>query len=134
MASAPTIQYLQLDGYYDPSFDMSSVLTDAVAVAQSIQTRLNLFLGEWWEDLTLGLPVFQSMLGQLGSPQGQAAMQLAVQQVIQGTPYVTSVVSTSITFENGQLGVQYTVQTAFGQVVGAAATPALTNVSLEVKQ
>ena len=133
MASAPTIQYLQLDSLNDPSFDPTAALTNTTAVSQAIQTRLNLFLGEWWENLALGLPVFQSILGQLGSPQGLTAMQLAIQQTIQGTPYVTSVVSTSVTFENGQMGVSYTVQTTFGQVTGAVNTPALVNVSLEAQ-
>ena len=119
-----TIQYLQLDAQYDPIFDPAASLTDAYAVNQAILTRLNLFLGEWWEDLTLGLPVFQSILGQLGSSQGLAAMQLAVQQNITGTPYVTSA-STAVNFENGRLSLSYTAETVFGQVTGNAATPML---------
>jgi hypothetical protein len=121
---ASTIQYLQLDAQYDPIFDPAASLTDAYAVNQAILTRLNLFLAEWWEDLTLGLPVFQSILGQLGSPQGLAAMQLAVQQNITGTPYVTSA-STTVNFENGHLSLSYTAETVFGQVTGNAATPML---------
>jgi hypothetical protein len=121
---ASTIQYLQLDAQYDPIFDPAASLTDAYAVNQAILTRLNLFLAEWWEDLTLGLPVFQSILGQLGSPQGLAAMQLAVQQNITGTPYVTSA-STAVNFENGRLSLSYTAETVFGQVTGSAATPML---------
>ena len=121
---ASTIQYLQLDAQYDPIFDPAASLTDAYAVNQAILTRLNLFLGEWWEDLTLGLPVFQSILGQLGSSQGLAAMQLAVQQNITGTPYVTSA-STAVNFENGRLSLSYTAETVFGQVTGNAATPML---------
>jgi len=121
---ASTIQYLQLDASYDPILDPTANLTDADAVNQAILTRLNLFLGEWWEDLTLGLPVFQSILGQLGSPQGLAAMQLSVQQVITGTPYVTSA-STAVNFENGRLSLSYTAETAFGQITGSAATPML---------
>jgi hypothetical protein len=121
---ASTIQYLQLDASYDPILDPTANLTDADAVTQAILTRLNLFLGEWWEDLNLGLPVFQSILGQLGSPQGLAAMQLSVQQVITGTPYVTSA-STTVNFENGRLSLSYTAETAFGQVIGSAATPML---------
>jgi hypothetical protein len=129
-----TIQYLQLDAGYDPIMDPTACLTDAAAVAQAIQTRLNLFLGEWWADLTLGLPVFQSMLGQLGSPQGLAAMQLAIQQTIQGTPFVTSVTNTAVSFKSGQLAVVYTVQTAFGVISGTASTsPALNNIGLEVQ-
>jgi hypothetical protein len=129
MATSPTIQYLQLDASYDPILDPTANLTDADAVSQAIQTRLNLFLGEWWEDLNLGLPVFQSMLGQLGSPQGIAAMQLAVQQTIQGTPYVTSS-SPTVSFESGKLSISYTAQTAFGQVSGSVNAPALNSVGL----
>ena len=129
---ASTIQYLQLDASYDPILDPTANLTDADAVNQAILTRLNLFLGEWWENLNLGLPVFQSMLGQLGSPQGLAAMQLAIQQTIQGTPYVMSTSST-VNFENGKLSISYTTQTAFGQVSGSVNVPALNNIGLGVQ-
>ena len=129
-----TIQYLQLDAGYDPIMDPTACLTDAAAVAQAIQTRLNLFLGEWWENLALGLPVFQAILGQLGSPQGLATMQLAIQQTIQGTPFVTSVTNTAVSFESSQLAVVYTVQTAFGTISGTVGTsPALNNIGLEVQ-
>ena len=33
------------------------------AIAQSIKTRLLLFLGEWWKDLRDGLPLWQKILG-----------------------------------------------------------------------
>jgi hypothetical protein len=99
-----SIQYLLLDSDYDPVFDASASLTGTYAVAQAIDTRLKLFLGEWWENRNLGLPVFQVILGQLGSTQGLAAMTLAVQQNIQGT------------FTNGRLAITYTAQTQFGTV------------------
>jgi hypothetical protein len=51
-------------------------------------------------------------------------MQLAVQQNITGTPYVTSA-STTVNFENGHLSLSYTAETVFGQVTGNAATPML---------
>jgi len=85
-------------------------------VAQAIDTRLKLFLGEWWENRNLGLPVFQVILGQLGSTQGLAAMTLAVQQNIQGSPYVTGTSDVSVTFTNGRLAITYTAQTQFGTV------------------
>jgi hypothetical protein len=111
-----SIQYLLLDSDYDPVFDASASLTGTYAVAQAIDTRLKLFLGEWWENRNLGLPVFQVILGQLGSTQGLAAMTLAVQQNIQGSPYVTGTSDVSVTFTNGRLAITYTAQTQFGTV------------------
>jgi len=122
MATAPTLLYLQLDAAYDPIFDVTASLTNLDAVTQAIQTRLNLWLGEWWERLNDGLPVFQQMLGQLGSAQGLAAMELSIQQRIQDTPYVTSA-SVSASFTNGVLKVNYTATTQFGTVTGSTAVP-----------
>lgn len=116
MASAPTILYLQLDPGYDPVFDLSASLTDTDAVTQAILTRLKLFLGEWWENANLGLPVFQAILGQLGTPQGLAAMTLAVQQNIEGGPYVTGVADTAVSFTNGVLRITAKAYTQFGPV------------------
>lgn len=122
MATTPVIQYLQLDGSYDPLFSTDSVLTNLEAAAQAILTRLKLFLGEWWEDLTLGLPVFQIILGQLGTPAGLTAMELAVQDNIAGAPYVTNVIDVTATFEDGVLGITYSAMTSFGLVTGGAQT------------
>jgi len=112
-----TIAYLQLDSSYDPIFADNTALTNGAAVAQAILTRLKLFLGEWWEDLNLGLPVFQQMLGQLGSQSGLKAMQLAIQQNIAGfTPYVTAVSNVEVSFTNGKLTYTATAETVFGSV------------------
>ncbi len=127
----PTIQYLQLDAQNDPIFDPNANLTDTDAVAQAIRTRLSLFAGEWWEDLNLGLPVFQSILGQLASKQGMAAMTLAVQQNIEGAPYVTGVRDVQVAFVNGRLSITATAYTQFGPVAVITA-PALTTLGAGV--
>ncbi len=116
MATTPTIQYLQLDAANDPIFDPNANLTDLEAVTQAILTRLRLLYGEWWEDVTLGLPVFQSILGQLGTPQGLAAMTLEVQQNIEGGPYVTGVGNVTVAFVDGALTITADAQTQFGPV------------------
>jgi hypothetical protein len=119
------IAYLQLDSVGDPIFADGTSLTDGDAVAQAILTRLKLFLGEWWENLNLGLPVFQQMLGQLGSELGIKAMQLAITQNIAGfTPYVTAVTGVEVGFTNGQLAYTATAQTIYGSVT-VSNTPAL---------
>ena len=131
MSTTPTIQYLQLDAQNDPIFDASASLTDAYAVNQAIRTRLNLFLGEWWEDINIGLPVFQSILGQLASSQGLAAMALAVQQNIEGAPFVTSVSSLAVNFAAGRLSITGTAYTQFGPVAINMA-PAISTIGVSV--
>jgi hypothetical protein len=129
MPTAPTIQYLQLDPQYDPIFDSSANLTDAFAVNQAILTRLKLLLGEWWENTNLGLPLFQVILGQLGTQRGLAAMTLAVQQNIEGGPYVTGTSDISVTFTQGVLSITAKAYTQFGPVAISTA-PALNAASL----
>lgn len=114
MATTPTIQYLRLDADNDPIWDPNANLKDIDAATQAISTRLNLFLGEWWEDTSIGLPVMQAILGQLGSNQGLGAMTLLVQQNIAGAPYVTSVANTSLSFVDGMLSIVATAMTQFG--------------------
>ncbi len=131
MSTSPTIQYLRLDAEYDPIFAPTSNLTDLDAVTQAIMTRLRLFLGEWWADTNIGLPVFQSILGQLGSRQGIAAMTLAVQQNIEGGPYVTGVTNVRVTFANGRLSITADALTQFGPV-NVNTAPALSTASLVI--
>lgn len=131
MSTTPIIQYLQLDTKNDPIFDPTANLMDAYAVNQAIMTRLRLLLGEWWEDTSIGLPLFQVILGQLGSKQGLAAMSLAVQQNIEGAPFVTSVNNVNVKFVDGVLSITATAYTQFGPVAINTA-PALNTASLDV--
>lgn len=126
MATAPTIAYLLLDAQYDPVFDPTVSLTDAQAVKQAILTKLRLFLGEWWENANLGLPVFQSMLGRLGSQRVQTAISLAIQSQIEAVPYVSRASNIQTSFVNGKFTFSATAQTAFGPVT-VTNVPALTS-------
>lgn len=119
--SSPTVTYLLLDADYDPVFDPQVELTDAAAVQQNILTALRLFEGEWWEDLNLGLPLFQSILGALGSQRGQAAINTAIITRIRQVPYVLNVLKVASAFVNGVFSFTATVQTSFGVVVVSTA-------------
>ena len=35
-----------------------------LAVAYAIKSKILLFYGEWWEDIGIGIPMFQSIIGQ----------------------------------------------------------------------
>lgn len=51
------------------------------AVGQAVETRLLLFLGEWYLDITAGTPYFQGVLGK----HSQAEADATIQQVALGT-------------------------------------------------
>jgi hypothetical protein len=107
-----SISYLRLDPSYDPIFDPSVALTDLQAVEQAIKTRLLLFQGEWWENLNVGLPLFQSILGK----RNLQAIQLAITAVISQTPFVSAVLSIQANLDDANRAYSFTatVQTQFG--------------------
>lgn len=119
-----TIQYLRLDSSYDAILVPSSSLVDLEAVAQAIKTRLNLFYGEWWEDLLDGTPMFQAILGTSGSPKNQQAIAVILSSRINGTPYVSTTKNVVTNFESDTREFSYSAQaeTAFG-TVPVAVTP-----------
>ena len=116
--AAAAIVYLRLDAENDPVFDPAAELTDINAVGQAILTRLKLFTGEWWANLNDGTPMFQDILGQRASQQGQQIMALALANRIAGTPYVSAVTDISIAFDPVKRGLQFraTAQTSFGTI------------------
>jgi hypothetical protein len=114
--ATPSISYLALDTTYDPVFDPAQTLTGVDAVAQDILTRLKLWQGEWWENLSLGTPMLQTIFAQPATPQGQNAMALALQTQIQQAPYAQRVIDVQVSFSDGQFSYSCSVQTAFGVV------------------
>lgn len=58
---------LTSDGDYVFGQGKAQFLSGSEAVAQAVITHLKLLLGEWWEDVNNGLPLWQSILGQPGS-------------------------------------------------------------------
>lgn len=112
-----TITVRALGPNYDPLYGnaQSNFLTDIDAVAQIIGTTLRLFRGEWWENLSVGTPMFQSILGQPGAS-NTAAISAILQNVILSVPYVTSISNISCTYANRALAFSCTVLTQFGTI------------------
>lgn len=100
-AANATILYRQLDENGEPRWGASKAdfISDIDAVAQAVLTRLRLFEGEWWEDKMQGLPLWQSILGVGGAGKNQSAVNLLIQQVILGTPYVTGINSVQSSYD-----------------------------------
>lgn len=70
------------------------------AVAQAIKTKILLFYGEWWENLGLGIPMFQSIIGQTNKNTVNIAAQSLLRKRILEVEEVTSIVSLDATVEN----------------------------------
>jgi hypothetical protein len=87
-------------------------LSGLEAVAQVVSTTLKLLTGEWWADLSVGTPVFQSILG---VPNTNAGVALILRQRILSVPYVTDIQNLIVTYSVGR---EYTfsanVFTVFG--------------------
>ena len=120
-----TVVYRRLGPNTDPvrGQGLFDFLTDLQAVAQAIQTRLALWQGEWWADLSDGLPMLQGILGVMGAgASGRAA--LLIQQRILGTPYVISLsnVATSYNAQSRRLTFSCTATAAFGGVISVVGT------------
>ena len=127
-----TFTYRALGPFNDPIW--SSYLSSAAAVGQAVKTRILLLLGEWWENVLDGTPLWQKILGVSG-PGGNTTLQeqisLIIQQRILGTPYVTGISDLQITFNAPAraFGLYAVIQTAFGvTTVQYAPTPSGQNI------
>lgn len=118
MASQITVR--KLDVNYDPLFGngAANFISDIDAVTQIIGTRLRLFSAEWWESITDGTPIFQSILGVGGSGKQPEAVALILQQRILGSPYVTGISNLQSSYDAASRKFLFScnVQTRFGTI------------------
>lgn len=112
------MRYRRLDDNDDYVFGQSGqdFYTGVDAVAQAIYTRLKLLYGEWWEDISDGLPLFQNILGAPGSPQNKQAIDALITERILGTLNVKGINSFTSTIDANTRAYSFrcTVNTAFG--------------------
>jgi hypothetical protein len=83
---------------------------------------MRLLQGEWYENLTDGLPLFQQLLGH---PITLQALALIIRQRILATPYVTGILSLSVVYVPAGRTFTYNafVQTQFGTVIVSNQAP-----------
>jgi len=121
VSTIATIMVQKIDANNDPIEGSNGpvFLSDLDAVAQIIYTTLRLLYGEWWEDLTIGFPLFQKLIGSSGSSNNQQAVMLLIQQTILSCPYVTQIVDFSFKHNTVTLNSTFaaTVNTSFGSLV-----------------
>jgi hypothetical protein len=120
LSNNPTITVRQLDPVtWEPQNGngQNNFISDLQAVAQIIATRLRLFEGEWFLNLSDGLPLFQSILGSSGSQRNIEIITNIISANILGlSPYVTGLNFLTATFQDRKYVFSAVVATQFGNV------------------
>lgn len=109
------LRYRAQDNSGDMRFGHGSAdfLVDSpAAVAQAVKTRFGLWRGQWFLDLSVGTPWYQSILGR----HRRNMYDSAIRSVILGTPYVVRLFnySSALIPATRQLVVSCRVLSAFG--------------------
>ncbi len=89
------MRYRKMDANDDYTFGRrNEFYTGVEAVAQAVKTRLRLLLGEWWENVEDGTPLFQEVMGQFfASIDGAQEVDLVFAERIMGTQGVAEITS-----------------------------------------
>src|SRR6185312_16118112 len=125
MATPVQLLYRRLgtDGSPMRGQGQQNFLTNLEAVAQAVLTRIRLLFAEWFENESLGTPLFQSILG---VPQTEEGVALIMQQrILTLAPYVTGVKDIVVTYtgDNRAFTFSCTVQTIFGTIAVVSPQP-----------
>lgn len=112
------MRYRALDKNGDYSFGNNSqdYLSGVDAIAQAIKTKILLFYGEWWENIGIGIPMFQSIIGQANPEMLKTSVSLLIEQRILEIEEVVSVENTVVTIEGRKLSFEVTVNTRDEQI------------------
>jgi hypothetical protein len=103
------------EGDYSFGHGENDFYSGQTAAGQAIKTRLLLLLGEWWEDLEDGLPLFENIIGQ--REQSKQGADLVIQMRIAETPDVQAIKEYSSEIKSRQLFVHCVAETIYGDAV-----------------
>jgi len=108
-----TVRRLQADG--DIATSGTQFLSEKAEVAQTIQTRLNLFLTEYFRNITLGTPWYQVILVKNVALEAKEAV---LKNIILETPDVSQILEfkTDYDIEERKYTVTSTALSSFGLI------------------
>jgi hypothetical protein len=112
------VRALDVNGDIQCGQGTGAFISDLDAVVQLLNTRLKLYLGEWWADQNDGLPMWQDILGVYGANDNIDGISLVIQQRILATSFVTgvNVIQASFNSSTRTFSFYAIVQTQFGTV------------------
>lgn len=110
------MKYRQLDENGDYKFGNNELdfITDVEAVAQAIRTKVMLFYQEWWEDISIGIPMFQSIVGRVADTNLKMTSTLLLTRRIREIEQVTSVTNVEVIQGPRSLSFKIEVDTTYG--------------------
>lgn len=110
------MKYRKLDKNGDYMFGNNGLdfISDTEAVAQAIKTKVMLFYQEWWEDISIGIPMFQSIIGKVADSNLKMTYTLLLTKRIQEIEQVTSVSNVEVKQGNRSLSFKIDVDTIYG--------------------
>lgn len=79
---------------------MNDYISGDEAIGQAVKTKILLFYGEWWEDISIGIPMFQSFIGQINSQTLKASLSDMLEKRILEVEGVQSVKNIDIEMDN----------------------------------
>lgn len=87
------------------------------AVGYAIKSKILLFYGEWWEDIGVGIPMFQSIIGQVKSEALKNSIQMLLSDRIKEVEEVAAVNKVEVEFNQRYLECSVSVTTTNNEVV-----------------
>lgn len=88
-----------------------------LAIAYAIKSKILLFYGEWWEDIGIGIPMFQSIIGQGRSEALKNSAQMLISDRIKEIEEVAAINKVNIIFVKRTMEVQISITTTNNEVV-----------------
>lgn len=112
------MKYRRLDNSGDYTFGANSndFCEGNEAIKQAIETKIKLFYGEWWEDLGIGIPFMQSLIGKIGDENLLMSANLLLRERIKEVEGVTSIDKVGCKVENRTLVISIDVSTIYSSV------------------
>ena len=98
-----------------PVLHVSDMIFGSVAIAGLIEDRLNLFVGDWWENYDWGNEVLQMLQESRLTESDAQLLSNYLSSYVRETPYVQDVRDEKWTFVNNQFSWECTVLTESGE-------------------
>lgn len=114
-----TMKYRRQDenGDYVFGHNKNDYVQGKLAIAYAIKSKILLFYGEWWEDIGIGIPMFQSIIGQGRSEALKNSAQMLISDRIKEIEEVAAINKVNIIFVKRTMEVQISITTTNNEVV-----------------
>lgn len=104
-------------GDYTFGYNQNDYVSGNLAIGYAIKSKILLFYGEWWEDLGIGIPMFESIIGQGRSDALKNSIQQLVSDRIMEIDEVAAVNNIAVSFVDRTIHMSVSVTTTGNEVV-----------------